>query len=229
MLKEKNITIGCDIPEKIYILPVLETDYEIIEINKQLLKKYLGSGIEHVQDVYSYSNSRGETLDIINGKVISYTLRGKSSGKLDEKADMNKQINDFLAQKNIDASDFKESGRYISDNSAEIIYNQFSGDYSIDNSYMKFYFDKSGIYKFEMQKINSFIETKSKVRSIPAAEALLRLLTYDDVRGKEIKNIKMTYYNIEDDNWQNITRINSDPTWKVIFTDGTEKHLPSYD
>jgi hypothetical protein len=229
MLKEKNITISCDIPEKIYILPVLETDYEIIEINKQLLKKYLGSGIEPVQDVYSYTNGRGETLDIINGKVISYTLRGKSSGKLDEKADMNKQINDFLAQKNIDASDFKESGRYISDNSAEIIYNQFSGDYSIDNSYMKFYFDRDGIYKFEMQKINSFIETKSKTRSIPAAEALLRLLTYDDVRGKEIKNIKMTYYNIEDDNWQNITRINSDPTWKVIFTDGTEKHLPSYD
>ena len=91
---------------------------------------------------------------------------------------------------------------------------------------MKFFIDKEGIYKFEMQKIISISEITEKIRTIHAIEALPRILTYPEIKNKEIAKIEMTYYSVEDENWQNIERINSDPTWKVIFSDGTQIHLP---
>jgi hypothetical protein len=90
---------------------------------------------------------------------------------------------------------------------------------------MKFFIDDEGIYKFEMQKVSLVKEIKSKAITIPAIEALLRILTYDDCVNKDIVSMSMTYYSLEEDNWQNITKINSDPTWKVIFSDGSQKYL----
>jgi hypothetical protein len=94
---------------------------------------------------------------------------------------------------------------------------------------MYFFVDKEGIYKFEMQRIISVTEITEKVRTIHAIEALPRIMTYPEINNKEIEKIQITYYSVEDDNWQNIERINSDPTWKVIFSDGTQKHLPGID
>ena len=94
---------------------------------------------------------------------------------------------------------------------------------------MYFFADNEGIYKFEMQRITSVTEITEKVRTIHAIEALPRILTYPEIKNKEIAKIEIAYYSVEDDNWQNIERINSDPTWKVIFTDGTQKHLPGID
>jgi hypothetical protein len=94
---------------------------------------------------------------------------------------------------------------------------------------MYFFVDKEGIYKFEMQRIISVTEITEKVRTIHAIEALPRIMTYPEINNKEIEKIQITYYSVEDDNWQNIERINSDPTWKIIFIDGTQKHLPGID
>jgi hypothetical protein len=91
---------------------------------------------------------------------------------------------------------------------------------------MYFFVDNEGIYKFEMQRIISVDEIPEKIRTIYAIEALPRILTYQEIKNKEIIKIEMTYYSAEDENWHNIERINSDPTWKVIFSDGTQIHLP---
>ncbi len=80
-----------------------------------------------------------------------------------------------------------------------------------------------------MQKINAVIEIKDKIRTISAIEALPRLMTYDDIKDKDIVEIKMKYYSIENENWKYIKKINADPTWKVIFNDGSQKYLSSFD
>ena len=38
ILKNKNINIKCEIPKDIYLLPVLETEYDMIEINNEFLQ-----------------------------------------------------------------------------------------------------------------------------------------------------------------------------------------------
>jgi len=230
LLKQKNITINCDIPEDTYILPVLDTEYEIIKVNSELLNQYLGAGIEAVDDVFVYNNEKSETLEIIDGKKIRFTIRDKVQGKIEDEENITNEINDFIEQKNIDADSYNENFKYVSDDGGCIyIYTQKFNEYSIDNSYMYFFVDAEGIYKFEMQRIASLTEIMGKVRTVSSIEALTRLLTYDAIKDKEITNIEMTYYSVEDENWHNITRINADPTWKVEFSDGSQKHLSGVD
>ncbi|HCX61365.1 two-component system regulatory protein YycI [Sedimentibacter sp.] len=227
ILKEKNIVINCEIPKEVYTLPTLDTEYRIINIDKKLLEKYLGEGIDPIEDVFSYSNEKGESIEIIEGKKFIYTLREKVNGNLEDSLKIADEINSFLKNKNIDGSGFSENYRIITDDSGFIMYTRYYNNISVDNSYMKFYFDKNGIYKFEMQKIISIKEIGEKVNTFTAAESLLKLLSYDDVNNKEIIKIDMSYYSIEDENWQVISGINSYPVWKVIFSDGTQKHLIS--
>lgn len=231
MLEEKNIVINTTIPEESFILPVLETEYDIMEVDSLLLEKFLGEEIEPLEDVYTYTNSQGQTLEVIDGKKLSLTLRSKVDGEIKENINISikEEINAFIEEKNINTDKYVENYKHISDNDCIYVYTQTYNDYSMDNSYMKFFADKEGIYKFEMQRIISVTEIMGKVRTIRAIEALPRILTYPEIENKEIVKIEMSYYSREDSNWQNIERINSDPTWKVIFNDGNQKHLPGID
>ena len=229
LLKQKNIRIGGSIPKGSYVLPILETEYEIIEADNELLQNYLGAGVEAVEDVYVYYNNKGEMLEIISGKKLRYTIRELSKEKMTGKENITNLINEFIADKNINVEGYSENHKYDSEEMCIYIYTQNYNEYSMDNSYMYFYVDSEGIYKFEMQRINSVKEITEKVRTVSAVEALMRLMTYNDIKDKEITEIEITYYSTEDENWQYITRINSDPTWKVIFSDGSQKHLISVD
>ena len=229
LLEQKNIIINADIPDGTFVLPVLETEYEIIKVNSRLLEQFLHEKIEPVEDVYTYSNSKGEKIEIIDGKKLRLTLRNKVNGQISENIDINEEINNFLKEKNIKTDGYVENLKHISETDCLYVYTQKYNDYSIDNSYMYFFVDKEGIYKFEMQRIISVTEITEKVRTIHAIEALPRIMTYPEINNKEIEKIQITYYSVEDDNWQNIERINSDPTWKIIFIDGTQKHLPGID
>lgn len=231
LLEDKNIKISTEIPKDEYILPVLEIDYEIINVTNELIKKYLGEGIEVQEDVFIYSNQNNETLEIVNNKKIIYTIREKSKGLIGNK-DKNKFsekiINDFLLTNEITTTGFNKTYEFISDNDIRITYTQNYNNISIDNSYMCFYIDNDGIYKFEMQRADSVIDTINETKTITALEALPRLLTYD-IKDKEITDIKMTYFSREDENWGNIYRTNADPTWMVEFSDGSQIHLPNFD
>lgn len=227
MLNEKNITINANIPSEAVVLPVLETEYELIQINKELLYNYLGERIEPVQDVNIYKNAKGETLEIKDGKKLRYTVREKRNSEKLSGEKVERLISDFLEAKNLKISNFTENYRYMDSNVLLVTYTQKYNNFSIDNSYMRFYIDSVGIYEFEMQNTSNVKEILGKVRMIPSIEALLRLLTYEDVKNKEIAKIEITYYSVEDENWKFVVRINSDPTWKVIFSDGTQKYLNS--
>ena len=82
LLMQKNIKINTDIPDNTFTLPILETEYDIIEITSQLLEEYLNENIEAVEGLYSYSNKKGETLEIIGGKKLRLTLRNKLDNKI---------------------------------------------------------------------------------------------------------------------------------------------------
>lgn len=227
ILKAKNIVIKGNLPKETYMLPTLNTEYEMIQVSKELLNSFLGNGLEPIEDVTLYGNEKGEILEIIDGKKLHYTIREKVSGKILNDDSITIDINNFIENKKIDASGFSENYRHISDNGSLVVYTKKYNSYSMDNSYMYFYFDQEGIYKFEMQNIVSVIETAEKIRTFSAAEALPRLLSFENIENKEIIRIEMTYYSVEDENWQYISGINSYPVWKVIFSDGTQKHLSS--
>lgn len=227
ILKDNNITINCDLPEEAYMLPTLDTEYEIINVSKDLLSRFLGPGVEPIEGAVIYSNIKGEVLEITEDKKLHYTIREKISGETLSNESLTEYINKFIQDKKIDSAGYSENYRHVSDDGAFVFYTKKYNNYSMDNSYMKFYFDNEGIYKFEMQNILAATETANKIRTFSAVEALPRLLSFEDTQNKEIIHIEMTFYSEEDENWQYISRINSDPVWKVIFNDGTQKHLSS--
>ena len=228
LLKSKNINIKCEIPYDTYVLPVLEAEYKIIDINNVLVQKYLGKSVEAEENVFIYTNGNNETLEIVDGKKIIYTVREKVPFDIVNDEFINQSIKTFIEGQELIYTGFVESNRYKSDYDSCITYIENYNGFNIDNSYMHFYVDKNGVYKFEMQRVNSVMEIKGKIRTTPAIESLSRLMTYD-IKDKDIIDIKMTYFSREDENWKYITKINSDPTWKVIFSDGTEEHLSSSD
>ncbi|MGD9566723.1 MAG: hypothetical protein AB7V48_00105 [Sedimentibacter sp.] len=227
LLKKKNLSIKSELPKETYILPTLDTEYEIIQISNELLERFLGSGVEPIEDVYTYSNGKGEVLEFTEGKKLHYIVRERISGETLSNESLTEHINKFIEDKKINSTGYSENYRHISNKDIFVVYTKKYNNYSMDNSYMKFYFDKDGIYKFEMQNIAAVKETADKIRTFSAAEALPRLLSYKDLENKEIIHMEMTFYSEEDENWQYISRINSDPVWKVIFNDGTQKHLSS--
>jgi regulatory protein YycI of two-component signal transduction system YycFG len=227
VLMERDIVIDCELPKETYLLPVLDTEYEIIQINQELLTRFLGSEVEPVEDVTVYSNGNGEVLEIIDGKKLQYTIRENIAGIIEDEDKLTEEIDRFIEEKRIDAQGYSETCRKISEYGSLVIYTKKYNAFSIDNAYMYFYMDNDGIYKFEMQNIVSIKEIAGKIRTFSAAEALPRLLSFEDVKNKKITEINMTYYSIEDENWQFVYRINSYPVWKVIFSDGTQKHLPT--
>lgn len=227
ILKEKNITLNGNLPEETYMLPTLNTEYEMVYVDKEILSHFLGSDVEPIEGVTLYNNLKGEALEVTDGKKIHYTLREKNTGKIVKEDTITKDINKFIEDKKIDANGYSENYRHISNENSLVVYTKNHNNYSMDNSYMNFYFDNEGIYKFEMQNIVSVIETAEKIRTFSAPEALPRILSFDEIENKEIIEIKMTYYSVEDENWQFISGINSYPVWKVIFSDGTQKHLSS--
>lgn len=226
ILKEKNIVIKGELPDDTYMLPILETEYEIIHINTELLTRFLGPGIVPIEDVTVYNNNNNEVLEIKEGKKLCYKLREKTSGDVISES-ITEYINEFLKEKKIDTTGYSENYRYAFDDSILVVYTKKYDDFSIDNSYMNFYFDKDGIYEFEMQNISVVKELAEKIRTFSAIEALPRLLSFENIETKEIISVEMTFYSEEDDNWQLISGINSYPVWKVIFNDGTQKHLSS--
>nr|WP_312576900.1 two-component system regulatory protein YycI [Sedimentibacter sp.] len=229
MLAGKNINIKCQIPEDEFILPVLETEYNMIEVNNEVVQKYLGKGVEAKEDVYEYSNEKGEKLEIIDGKKIKFIMRNITSGEVSDEEVLNESIKAVIGQYAIDITNFSESCRYISKDGGYVTYTQNYNDINMDNSYINFLVDKVGVYGFEIQKIDTVMEIKDKIRAISAIEALPRLMTDDEIRDKDIIEIKMKYYSVENENWKNIKNINADPTWKVVFSDGTQKYLSSSD
>lgn len=227
LLSKKNITVNTQLPLESYMLPTLDTEYEIIYVTEELLKRFLGPDVTPVQDVYLYNNSKGEILEITHGKKLYFTKREKIIGKITYESLIASKINEFIEEYKVNSEGYTENYRYLSNSNSYVEYTRHHNNYSMDNSYMRFYFDKDGIYKFEMQNILTFRETAEKIRTFSAAEALPRLMSYKDIENKEIISAEMTYYSDEDENWQYISGINSYPVWKVIFSDGSQKHLSS--
>lgn len=227
LLSEKNITVNTKLPLESYILPTLDTEYEIVYVTEELLERFLGPGVTPVQDVYFYNNSKGEILEITHGKKLHFAVREKVNGKISDESLFVSKINEFIKKYEINSEGYTENYRYVKSDNSYVEYTKHYNNYSIDNSYMRFYFDKDGIYKFEMQNILTFKDTAEKIRTFSAAEALPRLMSYKDIDNKEIISADMTYYSDEDENWQYISGINSYPVWKVIFSDGSQKHLSS--
>ena len=224
ILNTKNITISCEVPNKIYKAPFLEVNYDIISPSKELIENFIGKYDGLISDDILYYENKNESLEIIGMKKIIYNNKKAYDIEIKNAEFVDNIINDFCNEKKLNTSNlFKVNELNINDYKLITYVERYQG-YNVENAYMKFYIKGDKVFKFEMQKVVSLIE-RAQISSISAAEALLRLMTYEDVNNKDIKDIQLCYYTIENAEFENINSINVDLVWKVIFSDNAFIYL----
>ncbi len=224
ILKTKNITTSCEIPSKIYKAPFLEIKYDIINPSEELIENFIGEYDGIINDEVLFYENEFDSIEIVGMKKIIYNNEKAYSTEIKNTESVDNIISDFCNEKKIDASNFiKVNEVNINDYKLITFVERYKG-YNLENAYMNFYIKGEEVFKFEMQKIVSLNE-RAQITSIPAAEALLRLMTYDSINNKEVTDIQICYYTSENEEFENINSIDVDLVWKVIFSDNTFVYL----
>lgn len=228
ILSSKNISIKCDVPSKYSIEPFLQVDYKLIYPDKKIVEYFLGEYNDKVSsDIDTYIKN-GEMLQIVGGKKIIYSKEQPYKTQINNAENVDNIIKEFCDKKNISLTQYVKSFAFVENNNIIIKYVQQYKGYYIENSYLKFYISGDEVYRFELQAVDSISE-RAKVEVIPADEALLRLMVYDDIRDCEITDLKLCYYTIENAEFESINSINVDLVWRAVIDGNKVVYLNSLD
>ena len=224
ILKSKNISILCEIPKKEYKAPFLDIKYDIIYPSEALVENFIGEYGGIINDEILFYQSNNKSLEILGRKKIIYINENNSSNEIKNTQTVDNIIKDFCIEKNIGLDGFVKVDAANIDGANLVRFVEKYKGYNLENSYMNFYIENGIVTKFEMQKVVDITE-RAYEKSISAGEALLRLMTMDNIKDKDISNIEICYYTSEDKDFENINSINVDLVWKITFDDNSFVYL----
>ncbi|QSX05023.1 two-component system regulatory protein YycI [Sedimentibacter sp. zth1] len=226
ILETKNITIKCDIPQKIYKRPFLEIEYKIVHPSKKLIEDFLGEYSGLISDDINVYEKNDEKLEIVGGKKIIYSKETPSNIEINNTKSADNIINEFCVEKNIDLSNFIKDFTETKDNTKIVRFVQRYKGYKVENSYIRFYISKGDVIGYEKQFVANISE-RATVNVVSATEALLRLMVYEDIHDCKITDIEICYYTKENKDFEVINSINVDLVWKVIIDNNKIIYLVS--
>jgi hypothetical protein len=224
ILGQRDIKVSYKVPSEIYEAPFLELEYNIIQPNRELIEQFIGKFDGVINDEVLKYNSESESIEIEGMKEIIYYNNALDNSSSLSSKDVQKIINDFCAEKKIDLTGFTKICEYTLGNLQHVKFVEKHRGYSLENSYVEFTIKNGHVYTFAMQRV-ARINERANIKSISAAEALLRLMTFDDISNKDVMDMQICYYTKEDEDFKNKNLISTDLIWKVIFSDNTYVYL----
>lgn len=234
-LSGKNIEIDpeTEIPLGKPSLSKLNVEYQVYDTS-EITNLFLENSYEEntYKDRYIYTSGDEKLIISDNNKKLIYTK--KSEGEAEEKylqlneKKLNFLVNTFLDEKGFVGNDHKLFKYDFEDDTHILEYVQVYKGIYVEETRMKFEIDKTGVIRFERCWFNiNGVENKVIVKE--ASNALISLLSEDNIKDKTIKEISLCYYfdsQIQDKiDSQNIMAGQAIPAWRVEFTDGTKKFL----
>lgn len=233
MLLEKNININCEIPKTTPSLPLLTVEYESYDPHKLADRFFKDYSRELNEDSFVFK-SEAERLIVKNRKEIEYE-NNSNTNKYDKitKSNIDTIIRDFLIDKGFSVDDYvldsikEDNGTYY------VKYNKKYKDIVIESSYMDFKIDNSGVKKFSRLWINPLGLDDNGIKVSSAPRALLRLISIEEVYGKSIERIDLSYY-FSPKNHSSIgdlkdaKQAKAIPAWRITFDDGSKEFLEEY-
>ncbi len=224
ILAEKNISISASVPIETYVEPFLEINYEILVPDIIWIEKFIGSYDYDIHEEILFYENNDKSIEFIGSKKITYKDFSEDSfvGKISEE----KLIDDFLLEKEIaiDLNEFNLVENYSSEGLTTYKYVKKYGDFNLENAYIIFVLSDSKVIEFTMQN-PSEITQRAPVETIDTAEALLRLMTFDELENDTIIKIEPCYYTNEDESFDTVNYINVDLVWKTVFESGKTYYL----
>lgn len=239
-LNKVDIKINTKIPKDIPDMELLEVEYEEYGTDSKRIgvaQRFLEMGsvinlskdvkVDEEEEVITFTKGN-KTLNIFRDKELVYI--NKDRNKLsDIEYDPYKVVENFLEDKGFSTDDYKLNKMIQNDNSYYIEYSNKYEDTIIEKSYMRFTIESSNIIKFERLWLEPIGQKENNIQLKPATDSLLKLLSEEDVYGKNIDDMRLCYYFDPTDTelfgFGDPRSGDAIPAWKVEFNDGTIKYL----
>ncbi len=235
ILEKKNIFIDSEIPKEMPKLNALTVEYEILDCDKVNRDFFNGLGsIDRSENDLVEIIKDDEKITISNKRTLKYENNNARLRYEDLDKDMAEAIAmEFLMDKGIEILDMKlsyvkeDEDRYILDFSK--IYN----DRYLEIAYTTIQVDNTGVKGLERLWLNTLNEGETPMYISTAPKSILELLSMEEVYGKTIVDISLSYYfepkkneYIKDP--KDARKGKSIPAWRVLFQDGYKVVIDNY-
>lgn len=236
LLLDKDIKIDSPIPKEVPSMTLLDIEYETYDTKhkrEELVNKFFDDYQYIQEDGKDFFIKDNESIHINNNKEIVYENKNDEERFSNIDLDTSKSIAmEFLENNSIYDEDLVLSEVKELKQGYMLEYTKVFQDILVEKSYMKFTIDNRGVREFRRiwMYIVDYNDKEIMVRSAP--DALLRLVSNEQVYGKTISDISICYYfNPKEHEMVDIKdtkRANAVPAWRVEFSDGTKVFLEEY-
>ncbi len=235
LLSNKDISLAVEMPRKIPSLQGLVVEYESFKTSELNEKFFDDNGKVSIKgDGLVEILTDDEKLTILNEKLIIYeSNRLGTNYQIKTNDDALSLATDFLSDLDYDTADMKLS--YIKE-TEDRFFIEFSKIYDekyLESAFTNIQLDSNGIRKFERLWLNPIEVGDNPIFISSAPKSILGLLSMNEVYGKTIQDISLSYYfdperheYIEDPLAAQQGR--AIPAWRVQFDDGYKVFLDDY-
>ncbi|MDR7871315.1 MAG: two-component system regulatory protein YycI [Tissierellaceae bacterium] len=235
LLNNKEITVATEIPREMPSLKGLIVEYEILKTS-ELNNKFFdnngkvsikGEGLVEIQN-------EDEKLTILNEKHIIY-----ESNRIDETLRINTDddaidyATDFLVDLEYDVTDMKLSYIKKSEQRYLLEFSKIYNEKYLESAFTNIQLDNGGIRKLERSWLNVIDVGDTPIYISSAPKSILALLSMNEVYGKTIQDISLSYYfdPAKHEYIQNPLEAKQGkaiPAWRIQFEDGYKVFIDDY-
>lgn len=235
LLSNKNIIVATNIPREIPSLESLIVEYETFKTHELNDKFFHNTGrVSIIAEGFVEINNDKEKLTILNNKHLIYESDelGKSQ-VLEDDGDALDIAMGFLEGLKYDTRDMKLSHIKQSDGRYYLEFSKIYNEKFLESSFTNIELDNTGVKRFRRLWLNVI-----DVREIPlfissAPKSILELLSMNQVYGKTVKDISLSYYFDPEkhhyiQNPLDAQQGKTIPAWRIQFEDGYKVFIDNY-
>lgn len=235
LLVKKDISIDTQIPREVPFLNTLTVEYEVLDFDSVNKDFFNGEGIVDlkVKDLAKILRDN-ENISISNRKIIKYENNDDTLIYKDLDKDKVKDIAmKFLKDKNFDTSDMEVSFINQKEDSYIVEFSKIFNERYLEIAYTLVEVDRVGVRSLERLWLDVLSEGDNPIYISTAPKSILELLSREDVYGKTIVDISLSYYfeptrNDYIQKPKDARRGKSIPAWRVLFDDGYKVIIDNY-
>ena len=235
LLSNKDISVSTEIPREIPSLPSLIVEYETFNTSEVNERFFDGNGkISIKDDGFIEIQNDDEKLTVLNSKLLIYESNKTDDSKaLYSNDDAIEIATNYLSDLEYDTSDMKLSHIKQADSRYYLEFSKIYNDKYLESSFTNIQLDDTGVRKFERQWLNVIEVGDTPIFISSAPKSILGLLSMNQVYGKTVKDISLSYYFEPEkhDYIQNPLEAKQGktiPAWRIQFEDGYKVFIDNY-
>ncbi|NLY46344.1 MAG: hypothetical protein GX053_10235 [Tissierella sp.] len=235
LLSNKDIIVPTEIPREIPSLQSLIVEYEDFNTQELNEKFFDGNGkISIKSDGFVEIEDKNEKLTILNSKLLIYESNKTEDSKvLHNNDDAIEVATNYLKDLKFDTSDMKLSHIREGNDRYHLEFSKIYNEKYLESAFTNIQLDNTGITKFERQWLNVIEVGDTPIFISSAPKSMLGLLSMNQVYGKTVKDISLSYYFEPEkhDYIQNPLEAKQGktiPAWRIQFEDGHKVFIDNY-